>query len=117
MDPPLPTNPQWKKYQTQIDRSLQSFESIKEWADFISFLSKLLKTFQAFPAFTEIPRKLTIAKRLAQCLTPALPSGVHQRALDVYAYILDVIGVCSSLSLCSCYVRPTDRSTGLSLKG
>jgi hypothetical protein len=43
--------------------------------------------------FKEIPRKLIVAKRLAQCLNPALPTGVHQRALDVYAHILAVLGV------------------------
>lgn len=45
------------------------------------------------PAYTDIPRKLIVAKRLAQCLNPALPSGVHQRALDVYSHILGTIGV------------------------
>ena len=43
--------------------------------------------------FKEIPRKLVVAKRLTQCLNPALPTGVHQRALDVYAHILAVQGV------------------------
>ena len=43
--------------------------------------------------FKEIPRKLIVAKRLSQCLNPALPTGVHQRALDVYAHILAVLGV------------------------
>ena len=43
--------------------------------------------------FKEIPRKLVVAKRLAQCLNPALPTGVHQRALEVYAHILAVLGV------------------------
>ena len=43
--------------------------------------------------FKEIPRKVIVAKRLAQCLNPALPTGVHQRALDVYAHILAVLGV------------------------
>jgi hypothetical protein len=43
--------------------------------------------------FKEIPRKLIVSKRLAQCLNPALPTGVHQRALDVYAHILAVLGV------------------------
>jgi hypothetical protein len=43
--------------------------------------------------FKEIPRKVVVAKRLSQCLNPALPTGVHQRALDVYAHILGVIGV------------------------
>lgn len=44
--------------------------------------------------FKEIPRKLIVAKRLAQCLNPALPTGVHQRALEVYIHILAVLGVC-----------------------
>lgn len=43
--------------------------------------------------FKEIPRKLVVAKRLSQCLNPALPTGVHQRALDVYSHILRVLGV------------------------
>lgn len=34
-----------------------------------------------------------MGKRLAQCLNPALPTGVHQRALDVYAHVLSVLGV------------------------
>ena len=49
--------------------------------------------------FKEIPRKVVVAKRLSQCLNPALPTGVHQRALDVYAHILGVIGVSLSLIL------------------
>jgi hypothetical protein len=48
--------------------------------------------------FKEIPYKLIVAKRLAQCLNPALPTGVHQRALDVYTHILSVLGVSAMLS-------------------
>lgn len=49
--------------------------------------------------YKEIPRKLIVAKRLAQCLNPALPNGVHQRALDVYAHVLAVLGVCNTFPL------------------
>jgi hypothetical protein len=49
--------------------------------------------------FKEIPRKLVVAKRLAQCLNPALPTGVHQRALEVYVHILAVLGVRIMLSV------------------
>ena len=66
---------------------------MSEWADFISFLSRLLKTLQGAPKFNAIPHKLIVAKRLSQCLNPALPSGVHARALDVYSHIFTVIGV------------------------
>jgi hypothetical protein len=39
-----------------------------------------------------IPAKATVAKRLSQCLNPSLPSGVHQKTLEVYSYIFSVIG-------------------------
>ncbi|PWN52444.1 hypothetical protein IE53DRAFT_367211 [Violaceomyces palustris] len=88
----LQSDSKFKKYTSMVERTLATFDSVSEWADFISFLSRLLKAFQAFPQFNVIPRKLIVAKRLSQCLNPALPSGVHQRALDVYIHILSVIG-------------------------
>lgn len=33
-----------------------------------------------------------MAKRLSQCLNPSLPSGVHQKALEVYNYVFTIIG-------------------------
>jgi hypothetical protein len=39
-----------------------------------------------------IPSKSLVARRLAQCLNPTLPSGVHQKALEVYNYIFSMIG-------------------------
>lgn len=53
----------------------------------------ILQTLQASPNVNSIPKKLVVAKRLSQCLNPALPSGVHQRALEVYQHILTAIGV------------------------
>lgn len=44
------------------------------------------------PSFTTIPAKALVAKRLSQCLNPSLPSGVHQKALEVYNYVFTVIG-------------------------
>ena len=41
---------------------------------------------------TTIPCKSVVAKRLAQCLNPSLPSGVHQKSLEVYNYVFSVIG-------------------------
>ena len=42
--------------------------------------------------FVFLPKKVTITKRLAQCLHPALPSGVHIKALETYDLILNRIG-------------------------
>lgn len=43
-------------------------------------------------SITTIPSKALVAKRLSQCLNPSLPSGVHQKALEVYNYVFSVIG-------------------------
>ncbi|KAJ3809392.1 Dopey, N-terminal-domain-containing protein [Lentinula aff. lateritia] len=86
------SDPKYKKYTQQVEKCLNSFDNVHEWADCIAFLKQLLKTFQAYMQFKEIPRKLIVAKRLSQCLNPALPTGVHQRALDVYSHILAVLG-------------------------
>lgn len=37
------TRKEWAKFTQLVDRTLQSFESVSEWADFITFLGKLLK--------------------------------------------------------------------------
>ncbi len=39
----LANDAKYKKFAQQVDKSLQAFESVNEWADFISFLSRLLK--------------------------------------------------------------------------
>ncbi|ORY92300.1 Dopey, N-terminal-domain-containing protein [Syncephalastrum racemosum] len=86
------SDPRFRKYVQLIEKNLNSFDAVNEWADIISFLGRLLKSFQAYPQFPIIPRKHTVAKRLAQCLNPGFPAGVHQKTLDVYAYILETIG-------------------------
>ena len=55
------------------------------------FLS-LVQVIQTYSQYPAIPRKLLIGKRLAQCLHPALPSGVHLKALETYGYIFTQIG-------------------------
>ena len=42
--------------------------------------------------FPVVPRNLTIGKRLAQCMHPNLPSGVHLKALETYDLIFKRIG-------------------------
>ncbi|KAI9357017.1 Dopey, N-terminal-domain-containing protein [Zopfochytrium polystomum] len=88
----LRRDPKYRKYVQAVDKILQSFDAISEWADLIGFLSRLLKVLQQHAQYANVPRKLIVAKRLAQCLNPALPAGVHQKALEVYAAILEAAG-------------------------
>lgn len=39
----MANDPKYKRFKQQVDKALQSFENVNEWADFISFLSRLLK--------------------------------------------------------------------------
>ncbi|KUJ22268.1 uncharacterized protein LY89DRAFT_606658 [Mollisia scopiformis] len=93
-DEPPSKDKAFRRYASGVERSLSLFDTaLQEWADYISFLGRLLKSLQSHPpTITSVPSKSIVAKRLAQCLNPALPSGVHQKALEVYAYIFSMIG-------------------------
>ncbi|EGY21604.1 dopey [Verticillium dahliae VdLs.17] len=84
----------YRKYASGVERALTLFETaLQEWADYISFLNRLLRALQArHNSITTVPSKAAVAKRLAQCLNPSLPSGVHQKALEVYNYVFTTIG-------------------------
>ncbi|OAX79296.1 hypothetical protein ACJ72_06385, partial [Emergomyces africanus] len=112
----------YRRYASSVDRALSLFDTaLQEWADYISFLSRLLKALQSHPPTLPIvPSKTIVARRLAQCLNPSLPSGVHQKALEVYAYIFSILkserlsrdlalylpGIAPTLSFASLTVRP-----------
>ncbi|KAF2501452.1 cellular morphogenesis regulator dopa [Lophium mytilinum] len=84
----------FRRYASGVERALSLFDTAQqEWADYISFLGRLLKAIQAHPVDVPIiAHSSTVATRLAQCLNPTLPSGVHQKALEVYSYIFKIIG-------------------------
>lgn len=75
-----------------VDKALKSFEYTSEWADLISALGKLNKVLLSHMKFPVIPRRIKISKRLAQCMHPALPSGVHLKALETYDIIFKCMG-------------------------
>ncbi|RWS29873.1 protein dopey-1-like protein [Leptotrombidium deliense] len=83
------------KYRTfvqQIDKALKAFEYTTEWADLVSALGKLNKVLQNNTKYQVVPRRFLVGQRLAQCMHPALPSGVHLKALETYDLIFNSIG-------------------------
>ncbi|KAL4895103.1 Dopey, N-terminal-domain-containing protein [Aspergillus ambiguus] len=121
-DEPLKKDKNYRRYASSIERALSLFDTaLQEWADYISFLSRLLKALQSHPPELPIvPHKVLVAKRLSQCLNPSLPSGVHQKALEVYTFIFNLIkadglshdlplylpGIAPTLTFASLTVRP-----------
>ncbi|KIW78364.1 hypothetical protein Z517_08199 [Fonsecaea pedrosoi CBS 271.37] len=81
-----------RRYHAGVERALGLWDATNEWADYIAFLSRLAKALQASPPDAEVPFKSTLAKYLALCLKPSLPSGVHQKALEVYNLIFSLLG-------------------------
>uniref|UniRef100_A0A8C4IQJ0 DOP1 leucine zipper like protein B n=1 Tax=Dicentrarchus labrax TaxID=13489 RepID=A0A8C4IQJ0_DICLA len=95
MDPEeleLQNDYRYRSYAAVIEKALRNFESSSEWADLISCLGKLNKALQSNLRYSLLPKRLIIGKRLAQCLHPALPSGVHLKALETYEVIFKIIG-------------------------
>ncbi|KAL4657446.1 protein dopey-1 isoform X1 [Arapaima gigas] len=88
----LLSDSKYRNYVAAVDKALKNFEYSSEWADLISALGKLNKVLQNNAKYQVVPKKLTIGKRLAQCLHPALPSGVHRKALETYEIIFKIIG-------------------------
>ncbi|XP_069462423.1 protein DOP1A isoform X2 [Ambystoma mexicanum] len=88
----LLSDSKYRNYVAAVDKALKNFEYSSEWADLISALGKLNKVLQNNAKYQVVPKKLTIGKRLAQCLHPALPGGVHRKALETYEIIFKIIG-------------------------
>ncbi|KAM4693771.1 protein DOP1A [Discoglossus pictus] len=88
----LLSDSKYRNYVAAVDKALKNFEYSSEWADLISALGKLNKVLQNNAKYQVVPKKLTIGKRLAQCLHPALPGGVHRKALETYEVIFKIIG-------------------------
>ncbi len=68
------------------------FERSSEWADLIHCLQQLQRVLNKYSSLPVIPDKVLVAKRLYQCLNPALPSGVHKKTLETIELIFSRIG-------------------------
>ncbi|KAI0982442.1 hypothetical protein GJ496_001072, partial [Pomphorhynchus laevis] len=91
----------YRSFSNAIEKILKNFDSSSEWADLISNLAKLEKIIEANNKYCFIPKRITVARRLSQCLHPNLPTGVHLKSLSVYNSIMQSNGdqLCRDLSL------------------
>ncbi|KAF3988662.1 hypothetical protein FT663_02102 [Candidozyma haemuli var. vulneris] len=86
-----------KRYLSNVEKALATFDSLQEWADYIAFLSRLQKALSLGDESVEsqsiewIPLSDQVSKKLALCLSPKLPNGVHQKALSIYESIFTAL--------------------------
>uniref|UniRef100_A0A8D0CJW7 DOP1 leucine zipper like protein B n=1 Tax=Scleropages formosus TaxID=113540 RepID=A0A8D0CJW7_SCLFO len=93
MDPEeqeLQNDYRYRSYSAVIEKALPVFVlgNLTSSSVFLIKLNNLERNLK----YSLLPRRLIIGKRLAQCLHPALPSGVHLKALETYEVIFKIIG-------------------------
>ncbi|KAL0235067.1 hypothetical protein GEMRC1_001649 [Eukaryota sp. GEM-RC1] len=86
-----------KKYPPYVDAissALTYFLKAKDWTDLIKSIKRVQSVLESsrYAHLLFIPHKHLLAKRLAQSLSPALPSGVHLHALTLLDIIFTRIG-------------------------
>ena len=72
-----------EQFSRNVANLLRDFEKNREWADIGNWLSRLQPILNT-KKFANLPHKIQLAKRLAQCLNPNLPAGIHSNTLSVY---------------------------------
>ena len=80
-----------EKFEKKLSSILSSANSAKAWSDLLPItreIYQLLSKTNNNINFSKLNNKLLLAKRLAQCLNPECPSGVHEVVLDIYYLIL-----------------------------
>ena len=83
-----------EKFEKKLnDKILSQFIGAKEWGDLLSIIKELLLYIKKEIEKKEInisliTDKVTLSKRLAQCLNPQLPAGLHEAVLETYEIIL-----------------------------
>ena len=79
--------------QKLTNKILPRFATAKEWPDLMTILKKFKENLVKYKSsnMSILTDKISLAKRLAQCLNQNLPSGVHEIDLDIYSMLFENI--------------------------
>ena len=85
-----PTKKDYTRFEKKLTNILNSSASAKEWSDLLPLIQDILTHLNKNPhlEFSKLSNRYLLSKRLAQCLNPECPSGVHEVVLDIYNVIL-----------------------------
>ncbi|EIJ87596.1 hypothetical protein NEPAR06_1427 [Nematocida parisii] len=79
-----------KKFEIALERQLELFRTATDWSDLVAYLTGLEGILRV-NKYTRIPKPHMLYRRLNQCLNPALPAGVHMKALGVYKIVMSKV--------------------------
>ena len=85
-----PTKKDYERFEKKLTSILKDSASAKAWSDLLPITKEILTHLSKNQnlEFSKISNKHMLAKRLAQCLNPECPGGVHEVVLDIYQIIL-----------------------------
>ena len=85
-----PTQKDYTRFEKKLTNILNSSARAKEWSDLLPLIQEILNHLNKNPhlEFAKLSNRYLLSKRLAQCLNPECPSGVHEVVLDIYNVIL-----------------------------
>ena len=82
---------EFKKFEKTLSNILNSSAGAASWSDLLSFTKEIYKQLDDKKDkinFGLLSDKNSLSKRLAQCLNPECPSGVHEVVISIYDIIL-----------------------------
>ena len=92
----------YEKFERKLLNILNSSSNAKAWSDLLPITKEILLHLnknQKDIDFSQITIKHMLAKRLAQCLNPEFPNGVHEVVLEIYTIIITNIMVKQDMQL------------------
>ena len=87
-------NKEFKKFERNLNNLLSSSSAAGSWSDLLPFTKEIYNLFDRKKEelnYTNLTDRNTLAKRLAQCLNPECPGGVHEVVLNIYNLIFQNI--------------------------
>merc|ERR1712000_242688 len=118
-DSDLLRNSKFRAFADALTAALQQFEKAKKWPDLVECMKRVQKVMTKYSGFPAIPIKLAFCKRVAQCLNPNLPSGVHIKTLETLSGVLERIGpgrLSESISIYSMGLFPLFQFAAMTVK-
>ena len=92
----------YEKFEKKLLSILNSSANAKAWSDLLPMTKEILNHLSKNEGtidFSQISTKYMLAKRLAQCLNPEFPNGVHEVVLDIYKILFTNIMVKQDMQL------------------
>ena len=87
-------NKEFKKFDKNLSYILSSSSGAASWSDLLPFTKEIYNLLDKKKTefnFSFLTDKNTLSKRLAQCLNPECPGGVHEVVINIYSIIFENI--------------------------